>query len=61
MLEGTNEGVLEKMPPEKPGEGVLNKFDWPKEGMVLCPNEEVACPKAEPVCPVAAELNKGED
>lgn len=62
MLEGASDGVLEKMPPENPVEGVLNIFEVPKEDIVLLfPNEEVVSPKPEPACPGAAELNKGDD
>ena len=53
----------EKILPTSPEEGELNKLDWLKEGVVVCPKGEVFCPKAEPVCPPvgAAELNNGDD
>lgn len=42
--------VLENKFPPNPVDGVLNRLDWPKAG-VLCPKADVVCPKADVVCP----------
>lgn len=61
MLLRSDEELENKLPP-KPVEGVENKLDWPKAG-VVCPNAEEVCPKGELVCPSegVVDWNNGED